>query len=151
MSNAVKMSCEDRFELKKRNWNRFQAAKNDLNSELSAHLDLPALTQTFHGQMILRSAKNMRAHSDTFKKLITASLVLTSLNLASGTPSPKEPTAKIQEEARYELLKKDKNVSLQKLLANSKQQLLTTSLKLLVSTVITQVSCIMTTSNYSEG
>ena len=151
MSNAVKMSCEDRFELKKRNWNRFQAAKNDLNSELSAHLDLPALTQTFHGQMILRSAKNMRAHSDTFKKLITANLVLTSQNLASGTPSPKEPTAKIQEEARYELLKKEKNVSLQKLLANSKQQLLTTSLKLLVSTVITQVSCIMTTSNYSEG
>jgi len=39
MSNAAKTSCVDRFELKKRSWNRFQAAKNDLNKESSALSD----------------------------------------------------------------------------------------------------------------
>ena len=103
MSNADKKSCGDRFELKKKNWNRFQPAKTDLNRESSAHSDLLALTQRSHGTMILRSAKNIRVHSGACKKLITGSLLSTQI-LVSGTPSPKEITAKKQEEARYEPL-----------------------------------------------
>lgn len=64
-----------------------------------------------------------------------------------GTLNPKEPTAALKE-ARYEPLKKGIP---QKLLANSKQQLIWPSLKPPVSTVTTQTSCSMTTSNYSEG